>query len=76
VIDLISSSFIYKSLSPYLEQASGSAGAERKISRDKEIRVARAFFVSIILNLSEEILVTKEREACSPSYQALQDLCS
>jgi len=33
----------------------------------QEINAARAFFAPIRPNLSEEILVTKEREACFPS---------
>jgi len=75
VIDIISSPSIYKSLSLCLWKASASAG-EVRILGVQEIEVARAFFASTKLNLSEEILVTKEREACSPSQQALQDLCS
>ena len=49
---------------------------EVRIPGVQEIWVARAFLVSTKPNLSEEILVTKEREACFPSLQALQDLCS
>ena len=46
-----------------------------RIPRVQEIEAARAFFAPIRPNLSEEILVTKEREACFPSQQALQDMC-
>jgi len=40
---------------------------EVRILGVQEIQVARAFLVSTKPNLSEEILVTKEREACFPS---------
>jgi len=62
VIDLISFPSIYKSLSLCLWQASSSASADEvRIPGVQEIEVARTFFASIRLNLSEEILVTKER---------------
>ena len=44
--------------------------------RYQEIRVARAFFVSIRLYLSKETLSLKRERACPSSLQALQDLCS
>ena len=60
VIDLISFPPIYKSLSLCLWQASVGA-SEVRIPGVQVIEVARAFFASKRLNLSEEILVTKER---------------
>ena len=81
VIDLISFPSIYKSLSLCLEQASSSIVLVLVlvvviIPGVQEIEAARAFFAPIRPNLSEEILVTKEREACFLSQQASQDLCS
>jgi len=46
-----------------------------RILEVQEINATRAFFAPIRPNLSEEILVTKEREAFFPSQQALQDMC-
>jgi len=78
VVDLIPFPSIYKSLFFFFEQASDSSSIVLVILRIpevQEIEAARAFFAPIRPNLSEEILVTKEREACFPSQQALQDMC-
>ena len=62
VVDPISFPSIYKSLFFCLEQASSSIVLVIvRIPRVQEIEVARTFFASIRPNLSEEILVTKER---------------
>ena len=45
-----------------------------RIPEVQEINAARAFFAPIRPNLSEEILVTKEREAFFPSQQGLKDM--
>jgi len=46
-----------------------------RIPEVQEIDAARAFFAPIRPNPSKEILVTKEREVCPQSQQALQDMC-
>ena len=48
---------------------------EVRILGVQDIEVARAFFVSIRLNLSEEILVIKERERLVPHPNKLCKTC-